>query len=267
MKALYAHASPQASQGGSRRLGVKSKVGLWSAWIVTDEWPVDADTVHQVKELTVGTVYLAIKDGAARGFYENPRDRSGFGGNSYRINVMGKSGVETRTLKGPWSSSASSMTSVFGTPLIDVSHQRPGDRIFYASWVTVEWFVDQVLPLLGDGWEMAGHARVDPWTSLALDDIQSAAIGDTHRIGLRLRPEARADCQACDGYGWQWNPAKTCQAFDHDRTGEECWCEGTGWSKQTCKACDGKGIDFDRIAGAQPLGYRGANMAFTAPEK
>ena len=66
-----------------------------------------------------GVAYLGEDAALARFFFHSPRNERGFGGAEYKLQMVDGS---ERVIKGPWSSSASTMNALFGLtdPLVEV---------------------------------------------------------------------------------------------------------------------------------------------------
>lgn len=242
-----------------RPSGWRSKDGkrrpvAWCPVALLDGLPDRADLRYTTKPVGRGTAFFAELDGYVSFFWHDPQNQSGFGGSV----LSGlTTGGESFAVKGPWSSSPTSMTKQGFPPSLNLSYTDKQDgwergRTFIAGNVRVEWFADNVMPFL-PGFDLV--AAESPDVGDSLDSAQSAVIAwglDVPTISTySVWPRHVHDCSGCGGRG----------VLTTDNT---CYrCEGTGikWDRKCtacddglertlCRTCGGNGIDLEATVAA-----------------
>lgn len=122
--------------------------------ILVDKIPQMEVMTFKVKEQT----YLAQLGGYVRYFsYRGPGNDGGFYGTEFKINLhRGEDQVIPFTLKGPWSSRAGVVNTVFDEQIMDVSitdnpDRFEQDRMYYSGAITLDMAL-QAITLIEGAW-------------------------------------------------------------------------------------------------------------------
>jgi hypothetical protein len=87
--------------------------------VLVDRIPKREELVYEVVHVSPHTcLYFSIHEGYVSYLYEDDRNRRGYGGDTFWLNVKG---VGRIGVKGPWSSRASVVYKLTGIPVVDVA--------------------------------------------------------------------------------------------------------------------------------------------------
>lgn len=134
--------------------------------ILVDYIPKTEDIVYRAKKDGPGTAYLAEAGGYVTFMWHSPSNETGFGGSTFNIEL---DTGEKLAVKGPWSSRAYVMESLFGVQAVpcsitDTPSNWDKGYTFYAGHITYE-LAKQTLDTVLRDWELARAASYGehPW--------------------------------------------------------------------------------------------------------